>query len=168
MSTATKKSETAMVLPGFKKTPYGGRLQLVVSSAKRESVALIVLAPHKNTAAGIESGKLNKNGLRSHEGIEYEEIHVLGFADDDVANGIGDPIVHRFQRKGGQVMENHIGIRHTFTTVNNNGAYGDWHVIENDSDRPVMLLVITQPKPLSEVVVETGLNLRLQGNNRFN
>ncbi len=137
---ATIQKTQKFLLPQFEERPYGSRMKL------DESRTLVVIAPHANTAAGIPNEKL-RNGLRSHENEGAERIRIIGFAD-----GTGEPslkdqakIIYRFEDHDGQIKEKNYNINEAFLSVRYDGAEGFWHVIENSSDRPILLMVTVWP-----------------------
>ena len=115
------------------------------------NTVLIVLAPHMNTAAGKET-ELNKNGLRGgHEGKASEHVRFLRFADEgkDEHNIVIPPLAYRYEDHEGGVQERRFGIGNQFLSVDASTNSGLRHVIENDSDRPIMLLITVVPKPVN-------------------
>lgn len=135
----TTKRPEAKQQDAFEDRPYGARMKL------NPFMTLIVIYPHKDTAAGVGKESLNRSGLRGHDNEAVQHVSFLGFAGGET----GDrdmPLVYRFEDRNGKVKEERYGAGSAFFSVWNNGARGFWHVLRNDSDKPIMLLVKVTPK----------------------
>lgn len=144
----SKQTQTSTILPVFEQRSYGGKF--ILNKAR----TLISIDPRKNTAAGIESKKL-KNGLRGHANEALEHITVLRFADDSTlkagANPTEAPFIYRFENSAGKIQEAYFTLGDEFFSVEDNGNKGFWHVLENRSGRPILLMVRVIPSDLGSM-----------------
>jgi hypothetical protein len=131
-------------MPSFEARPYGGRL--ILSDTKTHTQTLIVIAPRASTAAGISIDKLNRYGLRGHEGEASEHVKFLRFTDVGEHDN-SRPLVYTFQTSDGEPNQAFYGRGEEFYSVKDGGKTGYWHILENASDRPIMLLITVEKKP---------------------
>jgi hypothetical protein len=137
---ATTKKPVVKQQNSFEDRPYGARMKL------NPFMTLVVIAPHRDTAAGVGKESLNENGLRGHENEALQYVKFLGFAGEEEDGRSGMPLVYRSEDRNGKVKEERYGVGSEFSSVWNNGARGFWHILRNDSDKPIMLLVRVTPK----------------------
>ncbi|MGD0729326.1 MAG: hypothetical protein ABR981_04590 [Candidatus Micrarchaeaceae archaeon] len=125
-------------LPSFVERPYGGNFRLDASSS------VIVINPHKSTAEGISNKKL-KDGLRGHDGIAMEHVKFLRYADSQGDDG-NTSLSYTFENDVGAIITRKFKVGDYFLSVYSDGKSGFWHVLENDSDRPIMLMISSKRK----------------------
>ncbi len=111
---------------------------------------------------GIDPSKLDSDGLRPHPGESVENIKFLKYADGKPDDGLY-PLIYKYrkidERGIGKVWENRYGLGDTyFNGQDKHQLWGDtfesvrdpiqvqrdngyWHILINDSDRPIMLLI---------------------------
>ena len=154
-----EKSTTA--LPQWETDkPYGSKLALL--DTPKESVLLLIIEPHKHTGIGIDQSKLDSDGLRPHPGERVENVKFLKYADGKPDDGLY-PLVYKYkkidERGIGKVQECRYGLGNTYLSGQDKCqlwgdtfesvrdpvlAYKDngyWHILINDLDRPIMLLI---------------------------
>jgi hypothetical protein len=125
-------------LPGFEARPYGARLKI------NSATQLVIIAPHTNTAAGIEATNLDKDGLRGHPGEAKEMVQFLGFVGDKQVTNT-KPLLYHFRDRAGAIATEGLTPGSVFDSVSGNGSVGFWHVLENVSDTPIMLMITVTP-----------------------
>jgi len=117
----------------YERRPYGWKKQI------DEERMYIVINPKCHTGLGAESEL--QNGLRGHPGTYLEFVTHLGYVCGD---GDGDPsLLYRFLNHKGRIQEypHRKGVSFFSVTVNGGGY---WHLLVNQSDRPIKLLIRSQ------------------------
>jgi hypothetical protein len=97
-----------------------------------------------NTGIGAER---TSTGLRGHPGAVWEHITFKGFADGRGDDGT-KPLLYRYEDADGSIKEERFGVGEALYSVKKNGT-GRNHILENTSDRPILLMIDAEEKPLT-------------------
>jgi hypothetical protein len=130
----------------FKDTEFGGKLSL------RRGLAVYVFAPHTGSTVGMSADALNEHLLRGHPGVSSEKITFLRFADEGI-NDDTKPLVYRYENSKGEVLRRNFGVGSEFFSVSHNGRKGYWHVLENTSARPIMLMISVERSAMEKAAL---------------
>jgi len=117
--------------------PYGRKM--ILSEEGKISHQVILIEPGRNTATGQNPETLDRFGLVGHPGIFYEHIEHEGFAE-----GMGTPelslkYVCRGLKSGDPSTFLYAKGSSFYSVQTDESKFGYWHVLSNESDRPIRL-----------------------------
>jgi len=127
----------AMSGEGWIERPYGRKK--ILSEEGKTSHQIVMIEPGRNTGTGQNPDVLDRFGLVGHPGIFYEHIEHQGFTDDAGRPELSLKYVARGLKSEDPMTFSFSAGSSFYSVQTDESKFGYWHVLSNESNRPIQL-----------------------------